>query len=76
MEFVAFRLTAAQLTEIRSYVAKRTGQPRVTRVDMVVGLLVQCLSEVEPKSKPIDTITYAIDVRSFATSPATRLISA
>jgi len=76
MEFVAFRLTSAQLTEIRNYVAKGTGQPRVTKVDMVVGLLVQCLSEVELKSKPIDTITYVIDVRSLIASPATRLISA
>jgi len=74
MELVAFRLTSAQLAELRNYATKGTGQPVATKVDVVVGLLAQCLSEVEPESKPIDTITYVIDVRSFIASPATRLI--
>ena len=73
MEFVAFRLTTTQLTEIRNCVAKGTGQPTVTKVDVVMGLLARCLSEVEPESKPIDTISYVIDVRSFVASSATRL---
>jgi len=73
MEVVAFTLAATQLTEIRNCVAKVAGQPRITRVDAVVGLLAQCLSEVEPESKPIDNILYVINVRSFVASPATRL---
>jgi len=74
MELVAFRLTAMQLTEIRDRVAKGTGQSRLTKVDVVMGLLARCLSEVEPESKPIDTISFVIDVRSFVAPPATRLI--
>ena len=73
-EFVAFRLKATQLTEIRNCVAKVTGQPRIARVDIVLALLARCLSEVEPGSRPIDTISYVVDVRSFIASPATRLI--
>ena len=74
MELVAFRLTAAQLAELRNYVKKGTEQPGITRVDVVVGLLAQCLSEVEPESEPIDTVSYVTDVRSFTTSPETQLI--
>jgi len=73
-EFVAFRLTATQLTEIHSSVTKGMKSLRITRVDIVVGLLARCLSEVEPESKPIDTVSYVIDVRAFVASPATRLI--
>ena len=74
MELVGFRLKVTQLTEIRNCVAKVAGQPRITRVDVVVGLLARCLSDVEPESKPIDIVSYVIDVRSFVASPATRLI--
>jgi len=69
MEFIAFRLTAAQLTGIHNSVTKR-----VTRVDIVVGLLAQCLSEVEPESKSIDTVSYVVNVGQFVASSATRLI--
>ncbi|KAF9647752.1 hypothetical protein BDM02DRAFT_2523331 [Thelephora ganbajun] len=62
MEFVAFQLTAAQLTEIHNSVTKGVEHLRISRVDTVVGLLARCLSEVEPESKPIDTITYVINV--------------
>jgi len=73
MEFIAFRLTTLQLAEIRNYVTKRMGQSRITRVDVVIALLARCLSEVEPESKPIDTISYVVDVRSSVASPVTRL---
>lgn len=63
MEFVALRLTAAQLAEIHSSVTKGIEHLRVPRADAVVGLLARCLSEVEPESKPIDTIQYVINVR-------------
>ena len=36
MDFVAFRLTATQLTEIRNSVTKGIERPRVTRMDTVV----------------------------------------
>ena len=70
MEFVAFRLTAAQLTEIHKSVTKGMKHLRIARADMVVGLLARCLSEVEPESKPIDTISYVINVRAFVAPPA------
>ena len=74
MEFVAFRLTSAQLTEVRNFVTKGMKNLRITRVDLVVGLLARCLSEVEPDSKPIDTISYVVDVRGLVVYPVTRLI--
>jgi len=69
MEFVAFRLTATQLADIHSSVTKGMKHLRITRVDIVVGLLVRCLSEVDPESKPIDTVSYVMDVRAFVTPP-------
>jgi len=74
MEFVAIRLTATQLTEIRNSVTKEMGQPGITRIDVVVALFARCLSEVEPESKPIDAVSYVVNVRVVITSPATRLI--
>ena len=65
VEFVAFRLTATQLTEIHNFVTKGAGHSRVTKMDTVTGLLARCLSEVEPESKPIDTIPYVVNVRAF-----------
>ena len=65
MEFVAFRLTATQLAEINGSVAEGMEHLRMSRVDTVVGLLARCLSEVEPESKPIDNISYVINVRAF-----------
>ena len=73
MEFVAFRLTATQLTDIHNSVTKGAKHLRITRAGLVIALLAQCLSEVEPESKPIDTVSYVVDVGSFITSPATRL---
>ena len=67
MEFVAFRLTAAQLTEIHKSVTKGMKHLGIARADIVVGLLARCLSEVEPESKPIDAISYVINVRTFIT---------
>jgi len=77
MEFIAVRLTATQLTEIRNSVTKEMGQPgiRITRMDVVVALFARCLSEIEPESKPVDTVSYAINVRVSITSPAAQLIS-
>jgi len=69
MDFVAFTLTAAQLTEIHKSVTEGMKHPRVARADMVVGLLARCLSEIEPGSKPIDTISYVVNVRAFVTPP-------
>lgn len=63
MEFVAFRLTATQLAEIHNTIAKGTEHLRISRVDVVVALLALCLSETEPEAKPIDTISYVINVR-------------
>jgi len=73
-EFVAFRLTDTQLTEIRNFVTKGIEGSKIARMDTVVGLLARCLSEVEPESKPIDTISYLINVRPFLASPVSWLI--
>ena len=65
MEFITFRLTPTQLTEIHSSVKKGMNHLTITRVDIVVGLLERCLPEVEPESTPIDTISYMVNVRVF-----------
>jgi len=65
MEFIAFRLTAAQLTEIHNSVTKGMKHLRIARANIVVGMLARCLSEVEPESKPIDTISYVANVGAF-----------
>jgi len=75
MEFVAFRLTAKQLTEIHNSAMKGIEHSRITRMDIVTGLLARCLSEAEPESKPIDTISYAINVRTIVAPRAFRLTS-
>ena len=74
MEFVAFRLTATQLTEIHDCMMKGKEHPKITRMDTLVGLLARCLSEVDSESKPIDTILYVVNVRSSVSFLATRLI--
>jgi len=74
MEFVAFRFTATQLAEMHGSVRNRMKHSKVTRVDIVMGLLARCLSEVEPESKPIDTVSYVVNVGVFAATPATWLI--
>ena len=73
-EFVVFRLTDAQLTEINNSVTKGIENSRITRMDTVLGLLARCLSEVEPESKPIDTVSYLVNVRAFLASPLSCLI--
>jgi len=75
LEFVGFRLTATQLTEIHNSVTKGMERSRITRMDIVVGLLVRCLSEVEPESKPIDTIMHVVNVCASVTSPVPWLTS-
>jgi len=70
MDFVAFRLTRAQLTEIHNSVTKGIEHSRITRMDILTELLARCLSEVDPESKPIDTISYVIDVRTLVTPHA------
>ena len=62
MEFVALRLTATQLAEVHGTVTQGKEDLRISRVDVVVGLLARCLSEVEPESKPIDTILNVVNV--------------
>ena len=62
MEFVGFRLTAAQVAGIHNAVTKGMEHLKVSRVDTVVGLLARCLSEVEPESKPIETLSHLINV--------------
>jgi len=74
MQFVAFRLTATQLTEIHNCVTKGMEHQRITRMDTVVGLLARCLSEVDFESKPIDTVSYVVNVRPFIDFPTARLI--
>ena len=64
MQLVAFRLTAAQLADVHRTVNRGKEHLRISRVDVVVGLLARCLSDVEPESKPIDTIINVINVRS------------
>ena len=64
-EFVGFRLTATQLTEIHGSVTKGMEHLRISKADIVVGLLARCLSEVEPESKPIDTVSCVVNVRAF-----------
>jgi len=73
-EFIAFRLTDAQLTEINNYVTNGMEYSRINGMDTLVGLLARCLSEVEPEIKPIDTISYLVNVRAFLASPVPRLI--
>ena len=63
MELVVLRMTPAQLTEIHDAVTKGSETLRVSRVDVVVALLARCLTDVEPESKPIDTIWNVINVR-------------
>lgn len=65
MDFVALRLTAAQLAEIHGTVTQGKEHLRISRVDVVVGLIARCLSEVELESKPIDTILNVVNVRPF-----------
>ena len=65
MDFVAFRLTATQLAEIHGTVTQGREYLRISRVDVVVGLLARCLSEVEPESKPIDTVLNVVNVGQF-----------
>jgi len=74
MELIAFRLTTLQLAEIHNSMTKGVKHPRITRVGLVIALLAQRLSEVEPECEPIDTVSYVVNVRSFGASPATRLI--
>jgi len=74
MEFVAFRLTATQLTEIHNSVTEGMEHPRITGMGVVVGLLGWCLSEAEPESKPIDTVSCVVNVRALVAPRATRLI--
>jgi len=69
MELVAFRLTAAQLTEVHSSMTKGVKHLRITRVGVAMGLLARCLSEVEPEFKPTDTVSYVVNVRPFVASP-------
>ena len=65
LELVTFTLTATQLTEMHNSVTKGMQHLRISKVDMVAGLLARCLSEVEPESRPIDNIVYLINVRGF-----------
>jgi len=74
IEFVAFRLTAAQLTEIHNSLTKDVEGTKITKMDTLLGLLARCLSEVESESEPIDTIAYTINVGVFVIPHATRLI--
>ena len=64
MEFAAFRLTATQLAEVHKTVTQGKEHLWVSKVGVVVGLLARCLSEIEPESKPIDTIVNVVNVRS------------
>ena len=68
-EFVALRLTDTQLTEIHKSATKGREHPRTTKVGTILGLFARCLSEVEPESKPIDTISYVINVRPVLAPP-------
>lgn len=65
MEFVALRLTAKQLTEIHGYVTKGMENMRISRVDVMIGLLARCLTEIEPELKAIDTVCNVVNVRPF-----------
>ena len=65
MEFVGFRLTAAQVAGIHNAVTNGMEHLKISRIDTVVGLLARCLSEVEPEFVPIDTISHVVDVRGF-----------
>ena len=73
-ELVVFRLKDSQLTEIRNSATKGIEHSKVTSVDTLVGLLARCLSEIEPETKPIDTMAYLINVRAFIASPVSWLI--
>ena len=73
-ELVVFRLKDTQLTEIRNSATKGIEHSKVTSVDTLVGLLARCLSEIEPETKPIDTMAYLINVRAFIASPVSWLI--
>jgi len=76
MEFVGFRLTDMQLTEIHNSVTKGIEGSRITRMDTVMGLLARCLSELKPESKPIDTISYLINHRGMGIYPLNAVVNA
>jgi len=69
MEFVRFRLTVRQLTELQKGVINGMEHLRISRADTVVGLLARCLSEIEPESKPIDTISHVVNHRGMGIYP-------
>ena len=71
MDFVAFRLTSAQLAEIHATTTKGNENLRVSRADLLTGLLARCFSEIE--SKPIKTIWNVINVRLLVAVPMARL---
>jgi len=73
MELIAFRLTTLQLAEIHNSMTKGVKHLRITRVSLVIALLAQCLSEMEPECEPIDTVSYVVNVCSFVVTPTTRL---
>jgi hypothetical protein len=74
MDFVGFRLTATQLVEIHGTVTEGQETLWLSRVDVVVGLLARCLAEVEPESKPVDTVLNVINVGTFIIFPTAQLI--
>jgi len=76
MEFVVFRLTATQLKEMHNAVAKGMEHLMMSRVDPVVGLVARCLSEVEPESKPIDTISHVVNHRGMGIYPDNAALNA
>jgi len=76
MEFVAFWLTAGQLAELHDFVLEGMEHLTVSRVDIVVGVLARCLSEVEPESKPIDTVSYTVNHRGMGIYPDNAVLNA
>ena len=61
MEFVAFRLTASQVAQIHGTIAQGKEHLRISRADVLTGMLARCFSEFE--SKPIHTILSVVNVR-------------
>jgi len=76
MDFVTFRLTASQLTELHNSVVKGMEHLKSSRADTMVGMLARCLSEVETESKPIDTISHTINHRGMGIYPDNAVLNA
>lgn len=72
LEFVAFRLKASQVAQIHSTIAEGKEHLRISRADVLTGIIARCFLEIEPW--PIHTILSVVDVRPRIVFPKAPLI--